>query len=100
VDVTRDNLEQIVTALQGAGARVILAGMTLPPNYGPSYITRFQAVFSGVAARHKLTLIPFLLQGVGGNGGLMQRDGLHPNAEGTRIVAATVLKTLVPFLQR
>ncbi len=100
VDVTRDNLEQIVTALQGAGARVILAGMTLPPNYGPSYIARFQAVFSGVAARHKLTLIPFLLQGVGGNAGLMQRDGLHPNAEGTRIVAATVLKTLVPFLQR
>ena len=100
VDVTRDNLEQIVTALQGAGARVILAGMTLPPNYGPSYIARFQAVFSGVAARHKLTLIPFLLQGVGGNAALMQRDGLHPNAEGTRIVAASVLKTLVPFLQR
>ena len=97
--ITRQNLDQMIRAFEGSGARVVLAGMTLPPNYGPAYIQKFQAIFPDLAATNKVPLIPFLLSGVGGNDRLMQRDGLHPNAEGTRIVARTVLKTLGPLLQ-
>ena len=100
VAVTRQNLSQMIEALQQAGARVVLAGITLPPNYGPAYIGKFQALFPELAAQYKLALIPFLLEGVGGNDRLMQRDGLHPNAEGTRVVAQTVLKTLAPLLKK
>ncbi|HXB71754.1 MAG TPA: arylesterase [Candidatus Acidoferrales bacterium] len=99
VSVTRSNLEQIVVAVQNAGGRTILAGMTLPPNYGPEYIPMFEAVFRDLAARYKLTLIPFLLEGVAGSAGLMQKDGLHPNAAGARRVEETVRKAIEPFLK-
>lgn len=99
VAVTRNNLEQMIQALQNGGARVVLAGITLPPNYGPAYIGKFQAIYPELAARYKLPLIPFLLAGVAGNDRLMQRDGLHPTAEGTRIVAATVLRALEPLVR-
>lgn len=94
VEATRENLEQIVQALQGAGAKVVLAGMTLPPNYGPDYIRPFEKIFTGLAAKYKLTLIPFLLAGVGGHPALMQKDGLHPTAEGNRRVAANVMRVI------
>ena len=94
VATTESNLDQIVTALIGAGSKVVLAGMTLPPNYGPQYIQSFEKVFRDVAARHKVPLIPFLLEGVGGYPDLMQRDGIHPTAEGNQIVAATVMRAL------
>ena len=93
------NLAQMIEALQKSGARVVLAGITLPPNYGPEYVRQFDAIYRNLAARYKLTLIPFLLEGVGGNTKFMQRDGLHPNAEGTRIVEATVMKALEPLLK-
>src|SRR5450432_3309002 len=96
--VTRSNLEEIILAIH-TGGRIILAGMTLPPNYGPEYIPKFEAVYRDLAARFKLTLIPFLLEGVGGNAGLMQRDGLHPNAAGARRVEETVRKTIEPLLK-
>lgn len=99
VSVTQSNLEQIILAVQKAGGRVILAGMTLPPNYGPAYIPKFEAVYRDLAAKYRLTLIPFLLEGVGGNAALMQRDGLHPNAEGARRVEDTVRKVVEPFLK-
>jgi len=99
VEASRENLDQIVTGLQGAGARVVLAGMTLPPNYGPDYIRPFEKIFTGLAQKHKLTLIPFLLAGVGGNRALMQRDGLHPTAEGNRQVAANVMRVVEPLLK-
>lgn len=88
------NLAQMINALQGAGARVILAGITLPPNYGETYLKKFDAIYPELASKYKIRLIPFLLAGVGGNPALMQRDGLHPNAEGAKIVAQTVLKAL------
>jgi acyl-CoA thioesterase-1 len=94
VATTESNLEQIVAALIAADSKVVLAGMTLPPNYGPQYIHSFENVFRDVATRHKLPLIPFLLEGVGGHAELMQRDGIHPTAEGNRIVAATVMRAL------
>ncbi len=100
VATTESNLAAIVEAFQKAGARVVLAGITLPPNYGPEYIRQFDAMYRSLAARYKLKLIPFLLEGVGGHADLMQRDGLHPNAEGARIVAATVFQALQPMLHK
>lgn len=95
---TEANLSQMIERFQKAGAKVVLAGITLPPNYGPTYIQQFDKMYRDLAARYKLTTIPFLLAGVGGNPQFMQKDGLHPNAEGTRIVEATVRKTLEPLL--
>lgn len=98
VAVTRTNLEQMIQELQKSGVRVVLAGMTLPPNYGPDYIGSFEKVYKDLAAQYKVPLIPFLLQGVGGNGSLMQRDGLHPTAEGNEKVAENVMRVLEPLL--
>lgn len=95
----RANLEKMIVALRGSGATVILAGMTLPPNYGPDYIRGFEQMYRELAAKHKLPLIPFLLEGVGGSELYMQRDGLHPNAEGNVKVAHSVLETLEPLLK-
>jgi acyl-CoA thioesterase-1 len=91
---TEKNLGQMIEQLQSAKIKVVLAGITLPPNYGPTYIQRFEAMYANLAARYKVKLIPFLLAGVAGDPKLMQRDGLHPNAEGTQMVAATVKKSL------
>ena len=98
VSTTRDNLDQIILALQNAGAKIVLAGMTLPPNYGQDYIRSFEAVYKDLAKKYRLPLIPFLLRGVGGNPNLMQRDGIHPTGEGNRIVAGNVMQSLVPLL--
>jgi len=97
---SESNLAQMVEALQKAGARVVLAGITLPPNYGVDYIRKFTAMYADLASRYKLTLIPFLLEGVAGHGGLMQGDGLHPNTEGTRLVAGNVAHVLEPLLPK
>jgi acyl-CoA thioesterase-1 len=94
------NLGQIIEAFQTAKVNILLAGITLPPNYGPDYIHRFAAVYPSLAAKYKVRLLGFLLAGVGGNPRLMQPDGLHPNAEGTRMVAATVFQTLEPMLKK
>jgi acyl-CoA thioesterase-1 len=94
VRVTESNLSQMIEAFQAAGARVILAGMTLPPNYGPQYIAQFEKVYRDMSAKYKVKLIPFLLEGVGGKNEFMQRDGLHPNAAGARKVEALVMKAV------
>jgi acyl-CoA thioesterase-1 len=97
--MTRENLEQMIAAFQRAGARVVLAGMTLPPNYGPDYIHGFETIYSGLAAKYKLTLIPFLLQDIATRDmHYFQRDGIHPTAEGALIVSDTVLRALKPLL--
>ncbi len=98
VSTTRANLDQMIAALQKAGAKILLAGMTLPPNYGPDYIHSFEAVYKDLAKHYGLALIPFLLRGVGGNPALMQRDGIHPTADGNRIVAQNVIESLQPLL--
>lgn len=96
---TRENLEQMILAFQRAGARVVLAGMTLPPNYGPDYVNGFQKIYTDLAAKYKLALIPFLLSDIITTDlRYFQRDGIHPTADGARIVAGTVLRTLKPLL--
>jgi acyl-CoA thioesterase-1 len=79
--------------------KVVLAGMTLPPNYGPEYIRPFEKIYVDLAAKYKIPRIRFLLEGVGGNANLMQRDGLHATAEGNAIVAKNVFNTVAPLLR-
>lgn len=98
VDETQANLEQIVQQLQRAGAQVVLAGMKLPPNYGKGYLAGFERIYPELAARYRLPLIPFFLEGVAASNTLTQVDGIHPTAQGYRIIVETMLKTLLPAL--
>lgn len=98
--VTKANLEELITAFQSAGAKVILAGMTLPRNFGPDYIAEFEKMFPDLAKKHDLVLIPFFLEGVVLHPDLVLEDGVHPNAAGYRVVTQTVLTHLEPLLQR
>jgi acyl-CoA thioesterase-1 len=72
--------------------------MTLPRNYGPEYIHSFEQMYVDLARQYKVVRIPFFLDGVSGNPELTQPDGLHPTAEGTEIVARTVMRYLQPLL--
>jgi acyl-CoA thioesterase I len=99
IAITQANLAQMIEAFQGAGARVVLAGMSLPPNYGPAFIKKFEAVYRDLAAKYHVTLIPFLLEGVGAHNEFMQRDGIHPNAAGARKVEALVMKAVATLLK-
>lgn len=94
------NLAAMIDSFQKAGIKLVLAGITLPPNYGAEYISRFDAMYRSLATQYKVPLIPFLLVNVAGNPRLMQRDGMHPNAQGTQIVSRTVLRVLEPLMQR
>ena len=97
--VTRDNLDQIVAACKAAGAKVLLAGMTLPRNYGPDYIRDFERIYPALEKKHNVTRMRFLLDGVAMNPSLMQRDQIHPNAEGNQIVARNVFRVIAPLLR-
>jgi acyl-CoA thioesterase I len=98
VTSTEKNLAAMVGALRKAGAAVLLAGMTLPRNYGPEYIHSFDQIYVDLATQYKVARIPFLLEGVGGHPDLMQADEIHPTAEGAAIVAHNVMKYLQPLL--
>ena len=100
VEATRSNLDQIVVALQGAGAKVVLAGMTLPPNYGPDYIRPFEKVFTDLHGAIQADPDSFSAGGRRRKSRLMQQDGLHPTAEGYRVVADNVMKVVEPLLLR
>lgn len=94
------NLSRAIEVGQKSGARVILAGMKIPPNYGPEYTRDFEAVFPALAKRYQLVFIPFLLEGVGGENALNLADRIHPNEKGHVVIAKTVLKTLTPLLKK
>ncbi len=98
VESTRQNLDQMITALQGAGAQVVLAGMTLPRNYGPDFIRSFEKIYVDLAKQHHLVRVPFLLLGVAGTKD-MQQDGIHPTAAGNARVAALVMSYLQPLIK-
>lgn len=78
--------------------RIILAGMRLPPNLGAEYLQKFERIFPTLAEKNDAALVPFLLEGVGGERNLNQSDGIHPTAEGQRIVADNVWRVLAPLL--
>lgn len=100
VTSTQQNLATMVEALRKAGAQVVLAGMTLPRNYGPEYIQSFEQMYIDLGEKYHMARIPFLLEGVGGHPDLMQPDGIHPTAKGAEIVAHNVMKYLQPLLSR
>jgi acyl-CoA thioesterase-1 len=99
-DAMEANLREMVALFRASGAQVVLAGMTLPPNFGTEYIGQFAAVFPRVARETGAKLIPFLLEGVAAVPGLNQEDGIHPTAAGNRVVAKTVADFLEPMLER
>ncbi|WP_445381701.1 arylesterase [Robiginitalea sp. IMCC43444] len=98
---TRANLAEIISRVREKypDARIVLAGMQLPPNMGPEYTTEFRLIFPELAEEHQLELIPFLLLGVGGDPELNQADGIHPTEEGHRILADNVWEVLGPLLE-
>lgn len=97
--VTGENLDALVTGLQGAGATVIVAGMEMVQNMGEEYTTAFRALYPAVAAEHDAVLIPFLLDGVAANPDLNQPDFIHPTAEGYAVVVETVYPYVVDALE-
>lgn len=94
------NLGRMIELSRQTGARVLLAEMRIPPNYGPLYTQKFQATFGELAQRYQIPLIPFLLDGVAGNPALIQDDGLHPRAEAQARILDNVWATLEPLLAR
>lgn len=100
VAAMRVNLAAIVRRLQAGGAKVFLAGMRLPPNYGADYAGEFARVFGEVARETRVAFMPFLLDGVAADPALNQPDGIHPNAAGHRLIASRLWPFLVPLLRR
>ncbi len=97
--VTRQAIEAIVTRLEARGMAVMLAGMLAPRNLGADYARAFDAIFTDLAARHGLVLYPFFLDGVAGDPRLNLRDGIHPNAEGVRVIVERITPTVERFLK-
>ncbi|HZU09390.1 MAG TPA: arylesterase [Pseudacidobacterium sp.] len=100
LSATKQNLEEMITTLQKAGIKVLLAGITLPPNYGPDYIQQFNGIYASLAKKYNTPLVPFLLKDVYSVPGSMQEDGIHPTAQGCRQVAANVFEALKPLLRK
>lgn len=94
----RANVDQLVARFQAAGAQVLVAGMRLPPNYGPRYGGEFQRIFEEVARRRGAALMPFFLEGVAGVPRLNQADGIHPTAAGYAVVVDRLWPHLRPLL--
>ena len=98
IEVISENLAQMISLGQESGARVVLAGMLMPPNYGDDYANEFAAVFPALAAEFDVTLIPFFMEGVALDPTKMQDDGIHPNTDAQPILMETVWTTLEPEL--
>jgi len=96
--VMQANLSEILSRAEKAGAKTLLLGMRIPPNYGKRYNDLFEAVFPAVAKDHGAAYVPFLLEGVGGNAQLTQPDGLHPNAQAQPVLMRQVWEKLLPLL--
>jgi acyl-CoA thioesterase-1 len=98
VQETKRNLEEMIVKFQAIGSHVVLAGMTLPLNYGPDYIRNFENLFVDLARQYHTELIPFFLQGVAARADLNLDDGIHPTGRGYTIIAQTVFKAIEPLL--
>jgi acyl-CoA thioesterase I len=100
IEDSRANLDKIVATLKSSGIKVALAGITLPPDYGPDYIKQFNDTYPLLAQKYNVPLLPFLLKGVFGVDGMMQRDNTHATAEGNKVVANNVLPLIQPLLKK
>ena len=97
---TRENLDRIVSTLLDSGAKVVLGGITLPPNYGPDYIRQFNQTYALLAAKYHVPMLPFLLKNVYGVPGGMQADGIHATDQGNAQVARNLLPLVVTALKK
>jgi acyl-CoA thioesterase I len=100
ISVTRQNLDQIVSTLLQDKVKVVLAGITLPPNYGQDYIQQFNETYATLARKYKVPLLSFLFKNVYGVPGSMQQDGIHATENGNQQVALNVLQLLQPLLRK
>ncbi len=96
----RANLTRMAELSAGAGAKVLLLGMRMPPNYGPDYTAQFVRVYAEVAHDQQLSIVPFLLEGIALSPDLMQADGIHPNQSGQPKLLENVWPALKPMLER
>ena len=94
----RRNLETIIETAQARGVTVVLCAMEALPLYGWQYTVDFHNLYTALADKYKLTLVPFLLMGVLGNPDLMSPDGIHPNAAGAQVIASTILPYVRPLM--
>jgi len=99
-DQTRRNLDQVLTTLEGAHIKVLLAGITLPPNYGADYIHAFEQVFRDLAAKHHSAFVPMIYKDLIHVPGTIQSDGIHPTVKGSEILADTLFTALKPLLRK
>ena len=98
--LTRRNLDSVLTTLENARIKVLLAGITLPPNYGADYIHAFESMFRDLAQKHHSAFVPMLYKDLVGVPNSIQPDGIHPTAKGSEIIADTLLPALKPLLKK
>ena len=100
IEDTRANLDTIVSTLKNSSAKIALAGISLPPDYGPDYIRQFNETYTLLAKKYNVPMLPFLLKDVYGVPGMMQRDQTHATARGNQIVARNVIPLILPLLKK
>jgi acyl-CoA thioesterase-1 len=100
LDLTRRNLDTVLTTLESAHVKILLAGITLPPNYGPDYIQSFDAMYRDLAARHHTAFVPMIYKDLVRVPNTIQADGIHPTAKGSEIIANTLFPALKPLLKK
>jgi acyl-CoA thioesterase-1 len=98
-DITRENIKHMIQHSQDGGAQILLAGIKLPPNYGVSYLKQFESIYTDLAADYDTLLVPFFMDGVIFQPGLLQADGIHPNEMGQPVLLENVWQVLEPALR-
>ena len=98
VAAMKQNIDTIIRRAKQRGITVLLTGMEAPPNYGAAYTSEFRQTFRDLAREHEVALVPFYLEGVAGVAALNQGDGIHPNAEGSRVIERAIWQSLEPLL--
>jgi len=99
LNIMQENLQTMISASKTAGAKIILAGMQIPTNYGPRYTKKFREIYPTLAEKNKTALIPFLLEGIATHNNLIQQDGIHPTAEAQPLILKNVLPVLMPLIK-
>jgi acyl-CoA thioesterase-1 len=97
---TRKNLDTVLTTLESAHIKILLAGITLPPDYGPDYIHSFEQVFRDLAAQHHTAFVPMIYKDLIHVPNTIQQDGIHPTGKGSEILADTIFAALKPLLRK
>jgi acyl-CoA thioesterase-1 len=100
LEQTRRNLDAVLTAFDNAHIKTVLAGITLPPNYGAEYIATFEQLYREEAAKHHTVFVPMLYKNLINVPGTIQGDGIHPTAKGSELIARTLLTAVVPLLRK